>query len=57
MVVVDGKRYAVLVREFHDWVARIDLDKVDAISPANPTALSAAELAPAVTYLDLTRAP
>lgn len=54
---VGGVRHGVLLDSTYRWVARLDLGKLEAVSPANPTALSAAEVAPAVTYLDLTSAP
>jgi hypothetical protein len=52
-----GKRYGFLLEDARRWLARLDLDEVDAISPVTPFLITAAELAPTVTYLDLTRAP
>jgi len=57
IVRIGGKRYGLQINSDRDWLARIDLDALDATSPVNPTLLSAAEMAPAITYLDLTRAP
>lgn len=54
---IGGKRYGFLVEDSRRWLARLDLDQVDATSPVTPFLLTPAELAPAVTYLDLTRAP
>ncbi|MBI5070098.1 MAG: hypothetical protein HZB56_17825 [Deltaproteobacteria bacterium] len=57
IVQVGGKRYGLLLRDLHDWVARIDLDAVDALSPVSPSSLTAAEMAQVVDFLDTSAAP
>lgn len=53
---IGGKECAVLVNQDQTWLARIDLAALAGLSHAAPNALTAAEAAPAITYLDMTRA-
>jgi hypothetical protein len=57
MATVNGRECVILVNNVQTWIARIDLATLLSLPHADPGLLTADEMAPAITYLDMTTPP